>query len=164
MDLDKFTNEQIFLAGIKAEIGAYEIYTALAKTIDNAYMKDKMLFLAAQEEKHRKGLLMLYKKESGKKRVRVPAETPVPMPFIKTPGPGVLPSEVIQSAMNAEKNAEEFYTAFARRFPVGSEQAYLLVYFASMEKGHYQLLETEKGLLEKEEYYDNSFPMMHVGP
>jgi rubrerythrin len=76
----------------------------------------------------------------------------------------VLVSEVVASAMNAEKNAEDFYTAFAHRFPVGSEQAYLLLYFASMEKGHYLLLENEKVLLEKEEYYDNSFPMMHVGP
>ena len=164
MDLDKFTNEQIFLAGIKAEMGAYAIYTALANAIENAYMKDKMLFLAAQEEKHRKGLIKMYKLETKKKTVRVPAETPVPLPFIKQPGKGVLPSEVIQSAMNAERNAEDFYTAFAHRFPAGSEQAYLLIYFASMEKGHYQLLETEKALLEKEEYYDNSFPMMHVGP
>jgi rubrerythrin len=164
MDLDSFSNEQIFLAGIRAEIGARDIYAALAKSIENAYMKDKMLFLAAQEEKHRKGLVGLFKKETGRKRVKVPAETPVPMPFIKAPGPGVLPSEVITSAMNAEQNAEAFYTAFAQRFPPGSEQAYLLTYFASMEKGHYQLLENEKALLEKEEYYDNSFPMMHVGP
>jgi rubrerythrin len=164
MDLDKFSNAEIFLAGIKAEIGAQEVYTALAKSIENAYMKDKLLFLASQEEKHRKGLEKMYKKETKKKDVKVPKETPVPLPFIKAPGKGVLPSEVIQSAMNAEKNAEEFYLAFARRFPPGSEQAYLLVYFASMEKGHFQLLETEKAILEKEEYYDNSFPMMHVGP
>jgi rubrerythrin len=164
MDLDKFTNEQIFMAGIKAEMGAKEIYTALAKGIENAYMKDKMVFLANQEEKHRKGLIKMYKKETKKKDVKVPDETPVPMPFIKAPGKGVLVSEVVASAMNAEKNAEDFYTAFAHRFPVGSEQAYLLLYFASMEKGHYLLLENEKVLLEKEEYYDNSFPMMHVGP
>jgi len=164
MDLDKFSNEQIFLAGIKAEMGAHAIYSALAKGIENAYMKDKMLFLAAQEEKHRKGLEKMYKKEMRKKTVKVPAETPVPMPFLKQPGKGVLVSEVIASAMNAEKNAEAFYTEFAHRFPVGSEQAYLLLYFASMEKGHFLLLDTEKTLMEKEEYYDNSFPMMHVGP
>jgi rubrerythrin len=164
MDLDKFSNEQIFLAGIKAETEAKAIYTALAKGIDNAYMKDKMLFLASQEEKHRKGLIRLYKKETKKKDVKVPDETPVPLPSIKPPGKDTLVSEVIASAMNAEKMAEDFYTSFAHRFPTGSEQAYLLLYFASMEKGHYQLLENERTLMEKEEYYDNSFPMMHVGP
>ena len=164
MDLDKFSNEQIFLAGIKAEMDAKAVYAALAKGIQNAYMKDKMVFLANQEEKHRKGLIKMYLKETKKKAVTVPDETPVPMPFLKMPGKGTLVSEVVQSAMNAERNAEDFYTAFAHRFPVGSEQAYLLLYFASMEKGHYLLLENEKALMEKEEYYDNSFPMMHVGP
>ena len=164
MDLDKFSNAEIFMAGILAETEAKAVYSALARAIENAYMKDKLVFLAGQEDKHRRGLIKLYKAETKKKTVSLPARTPVPMPFIKAPGKGTLVSEVIASAMNAEKNAEEFYTAFAHRFPVGSEQAYLLLYFASMEKGHYQLLETEKGLMEKEEYFDNSFPMMHVGP
>ena len=164
MDLDKFSNEQIFLAGIKAETEAKAVYTALAKSIENAYMKDKMKFLANQEEKHRRGLVRLYAKETKKKKVVVPKTTPVPLPAIKAPGRDTLASEVIASAMVAEKAAEDFYLSFARRFPAGSEQAYLLIYFANMEKGHYQLLENDKTLMEKEEYYDNSFPMMHVGP
>jgi rubrerythrin len=164
MDLKKYTKEEVFLSAMKSEIEAKRIYTMLADRIMNAYMKDRLLFLADEEAKHYKGLEKLYKNELKKKSVKLPEATPVPLPALKEPGPSTPVSEVIASAMAAEKGAQEFYLAFAALFPPDSDQSWLLIYFSNMEKGHYQLLESEKALMEKEEYFDTDWPMMHVGP
>jgi rubrerythrin len=164
MDLEKYSMEDVFLSALKSEVEANRIYLLLAKRINNAYMKDKLMFLAGEEAKHRRGIEKLYKKEMKKKKVKLPGTTPVPLPSIKEPSAGTPVSEVLASAMAAEKAAEDFYASFAARFPTGSDQGWLLIYFASMEKGHYQLLENEKALMEKEEYFDTDWPMMHVGP
>jgi rubrerythrin len=164
MDLKKYSMEEVFLSALKSEVGAKRIYSLLAKRIKNAYIKDRLMFLAGEEEKHRMGLEKLYKKEMKKKTVKLPRTTPVPLPAIKEPGPSTPVSEVIASAMNAEKAAQDFYLSFAALFPPGSDQGWLLIYFANMEKGHYQLLDTERALMEKEEYFDTDWPMMHIGP
>lgn len=164
MDLKKYTKEEVFLSAMKSEVEAKRIYTMLAERIKNAYMKDRLLFLAGEEAKHYKGLEKLYKKELKKKSVKLPGATPVPLPALKEPGPSTAVSEVITSAMAAEKGAQEFYLAFAALFPPDSDQSWLLIYFSNMEKGHYQLLDSEKALMEKEEYFDTDWPMMHVGP
>jgi len=164
MDLQKYTKEEVFLSAMKSEVEARRIYTMLAERIKNAYMKDRMMFLAAEEAKHYNGLERLYKKEMKKKSVKLPQATPVPLPAIKEPGPATPVSEVIASAMGAEKAAQDFYLSFAAIFPPDSDQSWLLIYFANMEKGHYQLLESEKALMEKDEYFDTDWPMMHIGP
>jgi rubrerythrin len=40
----------------------------------------------------------------------------------------------------------------------------MLKYLASMEMGHYRLLEVEKKNVLEFEYYDQVWPMMHAGP
>jgi rubrerythrin len=164
MDLKKYTKEEVFLSAMKSEIEAQRIYTMLAGRIKNAYMKDRLMFLAKEEAKHYKGLEKMYKKELKKKSVKLPKTTPVPLPAMKEPGPSTPVSEVIASAMAAEKAAQDFYLSFAGMFPPDSDQSWLLIYFSNMEKGHYQLLDTEKALMEKDEYFDTNWPMMHVGP
>jgi rubrerythrin len=164
MDLEKYSMEDVFLSAIKAEVEANRIYTLLAKRIKNVYMKDRLLFLANEEKKHQVGIEKLYKKETKNKSVKLPKTTPVPLPAIKEPGEGVPVSMVIASALAAEQAAGDFYKSFAARFPADSEQSWLLIYFANMENGHFQLLASEKALMEKEEYFDTEWPMMHVGP
>jgi len=164
MDLQKYSKEEVFLSAMRSEVEARRIYSMLAERIKNAYMKDRLIFLADEEQKHYMGLEKLYKKELKKKSVKLPQATPVPLPAIKEPGPSTPVSEVIASAMEAEKAAQDFYLSFAALFPPDSDQSWLLIYFANMEKGHYQLLDTEKALMEKEEYFDTDWPMMHVGP
>lgn len=164
MDLEKYSMEEVFLSALKSETEAKRIYSLLAKRVSNVYIKDKLLFLAGEEEKHRRGVEKLYKKETKKKTVKLPAATPVPLPAIMEPSDKTPVSEVLASAMKAELAAQDFYTSFAARFPPNSDQGWLLIYFANMEKGHYQLLDNEKALMEKEEYFDTDWPMMHVGP
>ena len=52
----------------------------------------------------------------------------------------------------------------AKLFTAGSEEQKTLDYFASMEKGHYRLLEVERDEAERAEDYEIEWPMIHVGP
>jgi len=66
--------------------------------------------------------------------------------------------------MNAEKAAYYFYLSLANKFKMDEELSRRLKYIASMEMGHYRLLEIEKEQAETYEMYDAEFEMMHVGP
>ena len=164
MELAGYTVKELYLAAMRSEIDARAVYRGLAGRIKNAYLRDRLLFLAGEEEKHRRHLMGLYKREFGRGRVAVPASTPVPLPKMKPPERGTPVSEVIEAAMEAERAAMDFYTSFAARFERGSEQARALSYLAQMELGHYKLLETERELMVREEWFDTEWPMMHVGP
>ncbi|MGQ9583420.1 MAG: ferritin-like domain-containing protein, partial [Thermoplasmatota archaeon] len=164
VELERFSTREIFLSAIRSEMDARAVYSELAARVKNVYLKEKLLFLAREEERHRRYLVGLYKRDFKVRRVAPPAASSVPMPALKAPGPGTPASEVIQSAMEAERAAMEFYTAFAARFEPGSDEARTLSYFAQMERGHYLLLESERELMTREEWFDTSWPMMHAGP
>ena len=64
-------------------------------------------------------------------------------------------SDVFASAMEAELAAHQFYNSFAERFESDSDMKKTLLYFASMEVGHYKILEAEKENFEKYDDYDS---------
>ena len=66
--------------------------------------------------------------------------------------------------MNAEKAAHYFYLSLTNKFKMDEELSRRLRYIASMEMGHYRLLELEKEQAEEFEKYDVEFDMMHIGP
>jgi len=164
MDLERYSLEEIFLTAIRAEMDAKELYGALSKRLENVYMKDKILFLAGEEEKHRSAIERLYKKKFPKKKLTVPKRTPVPLPELTLPEKGTPVSVVLEKAMKAEQAAKEFYEAFSTRFPEKSVERKLLIYFSNMELGHFRLLDAEKELMAREEWFDTEWPMMHAGP
>jgi rubrerythrin len=163
MDLSTFTEEELFLTSIKAEIDANDIYLKLADGIKNAYLKDKLKFLAQEEAKHRNYLEESFKKQFPEKEISVPKKTIVPLPELRIPDERVPLSEVLGSAMKAEKAAQEFYNSFAQRFTEKPDLKKTLELFATMELGHYKLLEIELQNVERFEEYDNYWPMMHIG-
>ena len=65
--------------------------------------------------------------------------------------------------MAAELAAKDFYLAFAERFGEVQDLSRKLEYFASMEDGHYKILEVELQNIERYEDYDDYWPMMHMG-
>jgi len=73
-------------------------------------------------------------------------------------------SEVLLAAMSAEKAAHDFYLEIARNFVSGSEQHKLLLHIASMEMGHYHLLNLERDNALRTEDFEVTLPMVHVGP
>ena len=85
-------------------------------------------------------------------------------------------AELLATAMQAEKAAYELYLGFAKRFPEGPAHEFdeggrrgaalrkMLIYIASMEMGHYRLLEVEE---QRAREFDTSaivWDLAHVGP
>jgi rubrerythrin len=149
MDLKGLTVGDLYLAAIKAEKESERLYARLAMAAQNGYLYWKFRFLASEERRHRRDLSKLYRRETGKRYIWLPSKTPVPALRMEEPAPGTPVSEVLGIAMAAERAAERFYRAFSRRYPVGSSEAFLLVYFSNMERGHYQLMQNERDQLER---------------
>ena len=127
MDLEKYTKEELILSALKSEVDAKEVYLNLADKVKNFFLKDRLKFLAEEEEKHRTFLTSLYQKDFSKKEIVIPETTPVPMPQIKIYDETEPISEVLQSAMEAESSAHDFYLGLADRFSEGSEEKRMLL-------------------------------------
>ena len=63
-----------------------------------------------------------------------------------------------------QKKQRTIYLSLANKFKMDEDHSRRLKYIASMEMGHYRLLELEKEQAEEFEKYDAEFDMMHVGP
>ena len=72
MDLSKFNEDTLFLAAMRSEVDAHRV--------KNALLKDKLTFLASEEEKHRKIIEDVYKEEFPYKELRIPEKSHVPLP------------------------------------------------------------------------------------
>lgn len=163
MDLSAYTLEDIFLAAIMSEEESERVYSQLADRVRNAFLKERMRFLAAEEDKHREYLTEAFRKTFPGKEPTLPETSLVPLPNIIVPDEQVPVSTVLESAMSAELAAKDFYLAFATVMN-DAEQKRTLEYFARMEEGHYRILKVElENSLEFEDY-DTYWPMMHVGP
>jgi rubrerythrin len=163
MDLSHFSREELFLSAIKSELDSREVYSRLSESVKNAFLKGRLTFLASEEEKHKVFLEDAFRREFPGKELVLPEKTPVPLPEIRIPDELVPLSEVLESAMNAELAAQEFYNSFATQFPDGTDMRKTLEFFATMEMGHYRLLEMERDNIERFESYDAYWPMMHIG-
>ena len=163
MNLDSFKLDELLLTAIKSEIESNKLYRKIAKKTENGLLQDKLEFLAKEEDKHRLFVEEVYKNYFPKKEIKLPKETPVPLPEIEI-NEDMPVSKLLKSAMNAEKHAHDFYESLAERFESGSKIHNTLLYFADMETGHYKILEMEKESMERFEEADVYWPMMHVGP
>ncbi len=161
MDMDIYSLEDLLFAAIKSEIESKEVYKNLSAQVQNAFLKDKLAFLADEEEKHRKVIVSIFKKKFPDKEISLPQKSPVPLPQIKTDGPV---SEVFQSAMQAEKAAHDFYAALSEKFVNDTSLKRTMLYLAMMEMGHYKLLELEKDTMDRYEDYETTWPSIHLGP
>ncbi len=163
MDLTQYSMDEMLLAAIRSEMNANEVYIGLSGGVKNAFLKDKLDFLAGEEKKHEKKLREIYGENFPGKEVVVPEESPVPLPDIILPDEKVPLTQVLESAMGAEMAAHEFYTKLSDVFENPTTKA-TLTYLAAMEMGHYKLLEIEKEIAGRFEDFDVYEPMMHAGP
>jgi len=164
MDLKKFQLEELLLAAIKSEVESNAVYAKIARNVKNGLLKDKLEFLAKEEEKHRLFIERIYKKRFPKKLIMLPSKTPVPLPEILIPDEDVPLSAVLKSAMQAEQAAYEFYKELSKQFTDDTMIQHTLTYFADMERQHYKILEIEKESMDRFEEADVYWPMVHVGP
>jgi rubrerythrin len=163
MDLNNFKLEDLLLAAIKSEQESNKLYSKMMKKTKNGLLQDKLKLLAKEEEKHREFIEEIYKNHFPEKRLKIPKETPVPIPEIKMTDDTPI-SILLKEAMNAEQNASEFYKKLSVRFEEGGKIHNTLLYFADMEIGHYKLLEMEKNSMDRYEEDDVYWPMVHIGP
>ncbi len=164
MDLSGFRLEDLLLSALKSEVDSKEVYSKLAERVKNFFLKGRLKFLAQEEERHRIFFEALFAKTFPKKDIVVPEKTPVPLPELKISTENVPISEVMESAMEAELAAHDFYVSLADRLAEDSEIKKTLLYIANMEMGHYKLLENEKENALEFEDFDQVWPMMHAGP
>lgn len=163
-NLEIYSTEDLIVTSLKSEIDSRAAYLKIKDSVKNAVLKDKMDFLAKEEDRHKMFFESLYKKEYPNKVMKMPDRTPVPLPEIKINDEKIQISDVLQQAMVAEMAAHDFYLGVSIRFKDEIEIFNMLKYIADMEMGHYRLLEIEKENSLRFESYDDSWPMMHVGP
>jgi rubrerythrin len=163
MNLKTYDLEELLLAALKSEVESNKLYSKIARTVKNALLKDKLLFLAKEEEKHRLYVEQIYKKTYPGKKPILPKTTPVPLPALTLPDEDTPLSAVLKTAMQAELAAKEFYTYLSTQFQNTSIRN-TLSYFADMELTHYKILEIEKESMDRFEEADVYWPMIHAGP
>lgn len=164
MDLSTYSLEDLLLTAIKSELDSNTIYTKIANQVKNGLLKDKLHFLAKEEQKHKTYVETLFKKKFPKKPINIPMKTAVPLPEIIITDESIPLSKILQQAMNAEQAAQQFYQSLAQRYTKDQQIHHTLIYFADMELGHYKILEIEKESMERFEDADIYWPMVHAGP
>jgi len=164
MDLTKFALADLLLTAIKSEIGSQVIYSRLALRVQNAFLQERMNFLALEEKKHQSALESIFRQRFPGRDIVVPEQPLVPLPEIRFGDEMVPLSEIIAQAMKAEQAAHDFYLELAERFNDDFEKKNLLLYFSMMEMGHYKLLDLEKSNLERLEEFGQEQELIHVGP
>jgi rubrerythrin len=164
MELKKYELADLLLAAVKSEIESQAIYSRVAQRVKNAFLQERMKFLAGEEKKHQQAIEGLFRQRFPGRALRLPEKSVVPLPGIAFRDEQVPLSEIFAQAMVAEQAAHDFYLQLAELFADDPEKKNLLLYFSIMEMGHYKLLELEKGNLERLEEYGEEQEMIHVGP
>jgi rubrerythrin len=164
MDLKKYSLEELLLAAMKSEVESNAVYIKIARSIKNGLLKDKLEFLAKEEEKHRVFIEQVYKKQFPKKLIILPSTTQVPLPELRIPDEDAPLGAVLLSAMGVEQAAYEFYKELSKKFTDDAAIRNTLTYFADMELQHYKILEIEKQSMDRFEEADVYWPMVHAGP
>jgi len=164
IDYSIFDLEELLKAAIKSEIDSKNLYLELSKKVKNYLLQDKLKFLAKEEGLHQATITKMFKQEFPRKELLIPKETPVPLPEVKITNEDVPISKILEQAMVAEKAAHDFYLELSKFFEKDLKVKNTLNYFATMEMGHYKILEVEKQSMESYEEADEYWPMMHIGP
>lgn len=164
MNLDKFNLEELLIAAIKSEKDSKDFYMKTSKKTKNGLLKDKLIFLAKEEEKHKLFVEDLYKNHFTNKKIILPKTSPVPLPELVIKNSNTTLGKLLQEAMNAEKIASDYYKNLSERFEKGSKINNTLIYFSDMEIGHFKILEMEKESMDRFEEADVYWPMVHAGP
>ena len=160
------TNEKLKILltiALQNEVESRKIYLGLADRIKNFMLKDKIKFLAEEEEKHRIFILDLFNKMFPKETSELPNEIKVPLPQVKFEDDKTPISEVLEDSMKAEMEANKFYLDMAENFKDNVKLYEMILYLASMEIGHYKLLEIERDNAIKFEDLEMQWPMVHEG-
>jgi rubrerythrin len=166
VDVTSLSVEKALSMAFKSEVDAAEAYEKLRSMVKNFILRDKLTFLAEEENKHQKLLREVYKKVTGGREPPESEKSLAPRLALALQEKSTV-TDLLEHAMNAEKISEEFYDTLSQNVEERGLQE-ILQYLASMEHGHYFLLKGEYELCLKDEaYYDREdfqYDMVHIGP
>ena len=161
MDLSIYSVEDLILTARKSESEAQQAYSGLAAGIKNFALRERLNFLAGEEDKHGRFFEQLYHKQYPQKEMILPrGDSPVPLPRISIDTENMPLSEILEGAMKAETAAREFYLGLVDRFDGQPEIQRMLHYIASMELGHYKILEIEDNKLVLQDWQGSMMMVM----
>ena len=152
-------DKEIFGIAVRSELDSKKIYEIMAEKTSNFVLKDKLRFLAREEEKHKELLENLFNKLYPDETLKISEKSLISKRDV---GATELP-ELLEKAMESEKIEEKFYRDLAEK----SEYKDILLYLANVEKGHYALLEAEHNMImQYPDYYHKDWDteMIHLGP
>jgi rubrerythrin len=150
---------------IMSEIEAASYYRKVKHAVKNPSLKDKLSFLIGEEQKHRQILTKIYHTKAQGVRLSKPPDSLVPKPIV--PKGKTTVSVLLKSAMNAELEAEKFYTMMISKMK-DPQTSILLRYMAKMENNHYHILENEVEIISRardlKEMMHQRDEAVHLGP
>lgn len=161
-DIHQYRLEDLVLAAIKNEIESFQLYLKLSKKVRSAFLREKLDFLAAEETRHKEYLQKLFRELFPGEKIVLPQDTSIPLPRIENETEEMPLNRMLSLAMKAEKESADFYMRLSGLFSDDPDRKHLLVYFSSMEMGHYKLLELEKENVERIEAHTKERVMVHL--
>lgn len=160
-EVDEHTIKELIAHGVKSETEASQFYNQLADSLDNFIVKEKLEYIAGEETKHEKILRGLYRKLYGDEELQFPEKSIIPgLDFDVSRGEPL--SEWLRKAMKSEEDSANFYRKVAKKFE-DKDHAFILIYLADIEIGHYALLKVEVEMAGRFEDYDKIVPLVHIG-
>jgi len=163
----EITDKEVFEIAINAEIRAKEAYEKLASLTKSDIIRDELLFLAKEEDKHREIIGKMAEKFEGSRTEPKKIEIDVMAEFrviaekmaeaIKKPDINI--DEVYEIAMQAELVSERLYKELAG-YAATDNTRIILEMLADMERNHYNILKKQYDYIMrypdiyKEELYD----------
>jgi rubrerythrin len=136
---------EIMGIAVRAEMDAAAIYRGLFGRVKNEVLKQKLDFLAREEDRHKALLEKLFKDKFPGQALRVP-ETGRPARGIPSIESGSV-IDLFKLAMGKEKEAEEYYKDAKARIDDPAAKR-MLDYLSRVERGHYYMLKSEIDLLQ----------------
>ncbi len=147
MKLNDYSTQLLFLAAVKAEKEAIEVYSGLKDEFQDDFLQNRLDFLIKEEEHHERILMGMFKDLFPDEEIVLPKKSPVPAPDMDRDIEDE--KELLKNAMDAEIWAAKYYRSFSNRFDDGSKMNKTLKYLAKMERGHFKMFQTELEKIEE---------------
>ena len=163
----KVMDKEVFEIAMNAEIRAREAYEKMASLTTSDIIKDELLFLAKEEDKHREIIAKMAEKFEGSRTKPKKIDIDVIGEFkviaekmaevIRKPEVNL--DEVYEISMQAELVSERLYKELAG-YAATEKTKLLLEMLANMERNHYSILKKQYDYIMrypdiyKEEFYD----------
>ena len=159
------TLEAVALA-IRSEINSTCLYADLARKVKNSAVRTILTDLEADEERHREGLMLLYRKMLGDEEPSIPADDGRGKKIELGPDADYL--AIMNAARDKEHDSESFYKNAAEKVSDYKTRMFFLD-IAESERQHAATLQRlVKGLEEDPHCFDREdadpFKPFHVGP